>query len=271
MKASHNGNPIPILAATALLGLTLPGHSAITIQSYWHLGESGIGADSSSANDGEVNNLNNSPGSTILLASPSGVNGSTAYAHTTGNNYQGIWMFGAGSNDQTVPADNWGVQFMVRSTNSGGITGAGAFRSVFGMAEGVSGGLVIEAYRSSNGNLYWDVNRQGVANYIIPRNATTQVTNQWQSLALVKSGGTISFYVDKVLVGSSSVAVNTSGLLAFGLQQNVGTNGFQGDFDEASFFTFSSGQFNATTDLIPEPGAALLGGLGMIALLRRRR
>ena len=44
-------------------------------------------------------------------------------------------------------------------------------------------------------------------------------------------------------------------------------------FDEASFFTFAPGEFNASTDLlvVPEPSPALLGGLGMLALLRRRR
>jgi hypothetical protein len=141
------------------------------------------------------------------------------------------------------------------------------------MAEGVSGGLVIEA-NTVSGTTYWDVNRQGVANYIIPRNATTTVAlNTWTDLALVKSGGTISFYVNGVLAGSNSGAANTSGLFAFGLQQNVGTNGFQGDFDEARFFTFDPGAFT-TADLVyavPETSTVLLGGLGMLALLRRRR
>jgi hypothetical protein len=197
------------------------------------------------------------------------VNGSTTYASTSGANFQGIWMFGAGANDQTIPADNWGVQFMVRSTNHANIT-VGDFRAVFGMAEGVSGGLVIEA-ANIGGTVYWDVNRQGIANYIIPRNASTTVTSDWTALALVKNGGTIEFYVDKQLVGSNPTSVNTSGLFAFGLQQNVGTKSFQGDFDEASFFSFNAGEFNAATDLIPEPSATLLGGLGLLGLLRRRR
>jgi len=255
-----------VMVPIAVLGLSLPARSAVTITSYWSLGEGAtVGAVSSSSNDGEVNNFNNSTGTSILTASPSGVSGSTAYAHTSGANFQGLWMFGAGSNNQTIPTDNWGVQFMVRPTAT---IGSG-FRSVFGMAEGVSGGLVIEA-NNVGGTVYWDVNRQGVANYIIPRNTLTTVTSDWTALALVKSGGTTSFYVNGILAGSNSSPVNTSGLLAFGLQQNVGTNGFQGDFDEASFFIFAPGAFNASTDLVPEPSAALLGGIGMLAMLRRR-
>ena len=255
---------VPITA----LGLSLPAHSAVTVTSYWSLGEGAVGLDSSSVNDGEVNSFNNSTGTTVLTATPSGVNGSTAYAHTSGTNFQGIWMFGGGADTQTVPADNWGVQFMVRSTATIG----SAWRGVFGMAEGVAGGLVIEA-ANVGGTVYFDVNEQGIANYITPRNATTTVVqNTWYNLALVKSGGTTSFYVNGTLAGSNAGAVNTSGLFALGFEQNVGTHQFTGDFDEASFFTFAPGAFNAGTDLlVPEPSAALLGGLGMLALLRRRR
>jgi hypothetical protein len=258
------------LIVFAALSIMQSAYSAVTIKSYWSLGEGAtVGADGSSANDGETNNFNNSTGTTVLTSSPAGAAGSTAYANTSGSNFQGLYMFGAGSDNQTIPTDNWGMQFQVRST----ATIASGFRAVFGMAEGVSGGLVIEA-NTVSGTTYWDVNRQGVANYIIPRNATTTVAlNTWTDLALVKSGGTISFYVNGVLAGSNSGAANTSGLFAFGLQQNVGTNGFQGDFDEARFFTFDPGAFT-TADLVyavPETSTVLLGGLGMLALLRRRR
>lgn len=258
------------LLASAALGLAMPAFSAITVTSYWSLGEgASVGLDSSNVNDGEFNNYNNINGTVVNTSTPSGVNGSTAYASTSGANFQGLFMFGAGSDTQTVPTDNWGVQFQVRSTAT---IGSG-FRAVFGMAEGVSGGLVIEANNVA-GTVYWDVNRQGIANYIIPRNAATTVTaNTWTDLALVKSGGTISFYVNGTLAGSNSAAVNTSGLFAFGLQQNVGTNGFQGDFDEARFFTFSPGAFT-TSDLVyavPESSTVLLSSLGLLAFLRRRR
>ena len=252
------------VAAGAFLA---PARASLIIQSYWQLGEgANVGVDSSSVNDGEVNNLNQY-NATVQTASPSGVNGSTAYAHTTGADMQGLWMFGAGSNDQNVPADNWGVQFMVRCTEN--ITSG--WRAVYGMAEGLTGGLVIEA-AYVGGNVYWDVNKQGVANYIIPRNATTLVAqNEWTALALVKDAGTFKFYVNKVLAGSNSGAISYNGLLAFGLQQNVGNKSFQGDFDEAQFFTFNAGQFNPTVDLIPEPATAGLVGLfGAMALLRRR-
>jgi hypothetical protein len=252
------------------LALALPASAAITIHSYWQLGEnpSARGEDTVSA-EGELNPFNNAAGTIWNTSTPSGVNGSTTYASTSGTNFEGVWMFGPGSNDQTIPADNWGVQFMVRSTNHTSIT-VGDFRAVFGMAEGVIGGLVIEA-ANIGGTVYWDVNRQAVQNLITPRNALTTVTGEWTSLALVKNGGTTSFYVNGQPAGSTTTAYATSGLFAFGLQQNVGTKGFKGDFDEASFFTFNAGEFNAATDLIPESSAALLGGLGLLGLLRRRR
>lgn len=263
------------LVPIAGLGLSLPAHSAVTITSSWSLGEDAtLGMDSSSANDGEANHINNTAGTTILTASPSGVAGSTAYAHTSGVNFQGLWMFGGGANNQTVPADNWGVQFMVRSTATVGISGTGAFRAVYGMLDAAAGGLVIEARRHSDGNVYWDVNRSGEEHLIIPRDTTTLVLdNEWANLALVKSGGVLNFFVDGTLAGTSTGSVgSTDGLLALGFQQGVGTSNFTGDFDEARFFTFNSGEFNAGSDLlVPEPSAILLGGLGMLAMLRRRR
>jgi hypothetical protein len=275
LKPSFGILQAAILLPAAMLGMSESARSAITIQSYWSLGEgASIGLDTSSSNDGEVNNFNNTTGTVVNTTSPSGVNGSTAYASTSGANFQGIWMFGAGSDSQTVPADNWGVQFMVRSTNTASIATVGAFRAVYGMFDAAAGGLVIEARRHSDGNVYWDVNRSAEANLIIPRNSTTLVTNNaWTNLALVRSGGILYFYVDGEEAGNTNLSIgSTDGLLALGFQQGVGTNNLIGDFDEASFFTFGSGEFNPDTDLlIPEPAAALLGGLGLLTILRRRR
>ena len=234
-----------VIVAWVALGLSPFAYSSITIQSYWPLGEAAaIGTDTSNANDGTLNPFNSLAGSTILTASPSSAAGSTAYSHTSGTNYQGIWMFGAGSTAQTVPADNWGVQFNVRVTT----LPTSGYRAVFGMAEGVSQGLVIEAAYVS-GTVYFDVNKQGVANYIIPRNALATVTaNTWYNLALVKSGGTTYFYINGALAGSNAGAINTSGLIALGFNQNIGTSHLTGDYDEARFFTFAAGAF-ATSDL----------------------
>ena len=186
------------LIALGALGLSPSAYSTTTTQSYWSLGEgTTAGEDSSSANDGELNPFNNTAGVTVNTASPSGVAGSTAYASTSGTNFQGIWMFGAGANTQTVPGDNWGVQFMVRSTATATISGTNTFRAVYGMLDAAAGGLVIEARRHSDGNVYWDVNRSGQANLITPRNTTTLVIdNEWTNLALVMDGGVLNFFVD---------------------------------------------------------------------------
>ena len=273
------------LLVSAVCSLLAPqSRAAIVIQSQWSLGEgASVGLDSSSANDGESNPFNNSAGTVVLTASPSGVAGSTHYARTSGTNFQGLWMFGAGSNNQTVPSSNWGINFMVRSYDTASISATAAFRAVFGMKDSASGGLVIEARRHSDGKVYWDVNNSGVANLIIPRTAATEVAdNLWTNLALVHNGSNLEFYVNRTLVGTKTsvtqgTTYSTDGLLALGFQQGVGTNQFKGDFDEARFFTFSSGAFNPTTDLlgasaIPEPGSVLgLAGLLSGAVLLRRR
>ncbi len=270
-----------LFAATAAVGvLVAPARSALITQSYWQLGEntSNRGEDTSSANDGESNPFNNTTGTTWNTATPSGVNGSTTYASTSGANFQGLWMFGGGSNTQTVPSQNWGMQFMVRSTDTATVVPTNtSWAEIFGMKDSATTGLVIEMRRHTDGNVYWDVNRKGEANLIIPRDANTLVVdNTWTALALVQNGGNLEFYVDKQLAGSVAATLGTTyqtdGLFAFGFNQGVGNaNQFKGDFDEASFFTFDAGTF-APSQLIPEPGSlSLLMAVGVAGIIRRRR
>lgn len=235
---------LPMFLLSALLTLGQTAYSGITMESHWPLGEgAAIGTDTAADT---ANPFNNTTGSSIQAATPSAAAGSAKYARTSGVNYQGIWMFGAGSTAQTVPSDNWGVQLNVRIPT---LPATGTYKVVFGMSEGVSAGLVIEA-NNIGGTTYFDVNKQGTANYIIPRNASVTVAaNTWYNLALVKSGGTTTFYVNGTAVGNNAGAINTSGLLGLGFEQNVGTHQLAADFDEARFFTFSAGQFNAAVDL----------------------
>ena len=240
--------PLLMLIAVLAFGLSQSAYSVISLDSYWPLGEGvAIGTDASSVNDGETNNFNNTAGTTVLTATPSGAAGSTAYAHTNGVNFQGLWMFGASSNNQTVPADNWGAQFNVRVTT---LPASGTFKPVYGMLDAAAGGLVIEA-NNIGGTTYFDVNRSGQANLIIARNAAVTVTaDTWYNLALVKSGGVLTFYVNGVSVGTSTGSIGTTdGLLALGFKQGVGTGHLIADFDEARFFTFAPGAFIPSTDL----------------------
>jgi hypothetical protein len=63
--------------------------------------------------------------------------------------------------------------------------------------------------------------------------------------------GTAKIFDFDTFAGSGFTTLNTSGL--------------------ASGFTASFNAANGIVTVIPEPGVALLGGLGLLALLRRRR
>ncbi len=97
----------------------------------------------------------------------------------------------------------------------------------------------------------------------------------WHHLAMVSNGTTMEFFVDGVSKGSVAYAGNTSALDAIqlagaygdGRKQNVQIDDL-GIWNEA----LSSTQIaNFSINAIPEPSAALLGALGLLALLRRRR
>lgn len=275
LHPSGTASAVPLLSI-ALFVLAMPASAVITIQSYWNMGET-VNVSNQPQDlvntDGAFNHFNNNPGTSIQTASPATVGASTAYIHTNGGAVNGIWMF-TGTTAQTIPLDNWGIELMVRSTATGAIP-LGEWRSVLNLNNATSGGLALEA-KNVGGTVYWEVNRAGQANLIVPKNAdTTVVNNTWYNVALVKSGGTLTFYIDGDVIGSSSGSIGTNdGFLHLGMEPVTGAanRAFAGDFDEMRFFTFASGQFNPSTDLlVPEPSAALLGGLGLLALLRRRR
>ena len=84
-------------------------------------------------------------------------------------------------------------------------------------------------------------------------------------LQTVTFGGTLN------LLFSGGTYANNSSVQIFDFEN------YSGDFTTVNFSGLGSGQsavFDASTGfvtVIPEPGAALLGGLGMLVRLRRRR
>ena len=101
-------------------------------------------------------------------------------------------------------------------------------------------------------------------------------TNQWYDVALVRAGGVSTLYVNgtpyALSMGTPNVA--TSALMIGG--NPLYAERFNGRIDEARIFTFSSGSFNPSTDLLidattPEPASFAFVGLGIAALWFARR
>lgn len=114
----------------------------------------------------------------------------------------------------------------------------------------------------------------GSAFSVTTNNAIT--TNTWYHVAAVGNGSTVALFLNGVQQGSSVAYSgglfnpNPDTLWTVGRGQYAGGNGdfLQGAMDEVriSDVALAPNQF-----LIPEPSAALLGGLGLLGLLRRRR
>jgi hypothetical protein len=82
------------------------------------------------------------------------------------------------------------------------------------------------------------------------------------SLPTVSTVSTV-FYIDGSLIGTTTQFTNT-GVLGDAL--TIGANRTPSNAMEGRF----QGQID-NVQVIPEPSAALIGGLGLLALLRRRR
>jgi len=99
----------------------------------------------------------------------------------------------------------------------------------------------------------------------------TPVTAGWKHLAIVVSGGATTFYVDRVANGTGPAPNSPTANFNVGIRAD-GAESFDGRIDEVRAFTFNPGEFNPTTDLIPEPSAIALVAIGALgAGLRRRR
>jgi hypothetical protein len=201
-------------------------------------------------------NDNATPAGVTTLGTPSYSGGSLILNRSTGL-----------KDDATVGVtDNFGIE--VIATFSGSFP---AFSFPLALTNGSNNGFGVVSIGSAV---------SGHGNSLLgPFGGFTAVIGTEYRLAIVRSGGTSTFYVDGLAqTGTNGSTPATPTILTIGYNQlSSGGEGFMtGSINEVRSFTFAAGAFDAGSDLlpaatIPEPSVLGLLALPGLALLRRRR
>jgi hypothetical protein len=262
---------IPICASLALTLTT--SNAAIVIVAEYHLGEAGsLGANNvplDSASGGTPSgsqNIANEISGSAATVSTSGVYapGSSAYLDTSGAGDEG-WYDG-GSTMSSLAADNFGFGVFVRAASLGATQG-----DVFTLGGGNG------AFKLSLAGNGWAASAHGIAWIGADNGISSSFTaSQWVHLALVRTSGTTTFYINGTSQGTyGGNPVHNAMHLSVA---PGGSSYFDGHIDEARVVTFDAadagaGDINVLNTLqgVPESSTTLLGAVGAILLLRRRR
>ncbi len=250
---------ILITATSFVAGTSSP--AAVSIYAEYHLGETGsLGANkrpiNSSGDPGRNFTSDTTGGSATVFTGDVFAPGSTAYLSTAGSAGEG-W-YGADLAGLGVAPNDFAYGVYARSfaNTLGGNNSTTTQGNVFLLG---SAGISL----TSNG---WEAPALGASGAF--------TANEWVHLAVIRSAGISTFYINSVpQAGTSSIAPLVGGV-HLSVNPGGGTN-FDGDLDEARVVTFTSGE--STTNIlnalqaVPEPGSALLSGLGGLGLLLRRR
>lgn len=96
--------------------------------------------------------------------------------------------------------------------------------------------------------------------------------NVWQHLAYTWNAGAVEVFINGLSVFTASSGFSDETVEQYTIGGNA-TDFFNGRIDELKIHSgvLSQSQIIATALPIPEPAAALLGTLGLLALLKRRR
>lgn len=250
-----------ILLTAASLAAVSSSPAAVTLYAEYLLGETGsLGTDNRPLdNSGNSRNFTGETGGVDASVLTAGVfaPGSSAYLSTANVANNGWYTVSFDS----LPTDNFAFGIYVRSFENTSNTQGYAF--LLGGATG-SFGVGLEATG-------WNA---GAFNTATIGTNGTFTANAWTHLAVIRSGGTATFYINGLAqAGTYTGATEHTGGGHLSADPG-GARWFDGDMDNARVVTFTVGE-SATNVLnalqVPEPTSALLVGLGGLGLLLRRR
>lgn len=262
-----------LLAAFVLLTcLAAPVQAAITVVAHYRMGEADVGAQAGQPGASSTQDSAGGPpltrvGAPVYSGEGRPIGGSILSMSFNGSSDRYI--------GSVVPVSNtqFGIEAWVRSRGS------------------VAGNSSL-AYNGNTGSSGWGLFRLGAQwgflyGGVQLGTSPQAVSTEWTHLALVRDGGTASFYVNGQSVATSNNAPNPpAGNFLVGGNPLVGTEFFDGEIDEVRVFTFAPGAFQVSDLNLIGPSAyteipsssrwsllALLlaiAGIAGFALLQRR-
>ncbi|MGL5016594.1 MAG: LamG domain-containing protein, partial [Luteolibacter sp.] len=176
-----------------------------------------------------------------------------------------------GANMGSVPVDNFAVEMWVRVANDAQSVG------IFSMGRRADGNL---RFHVENG--YWAASYKGVgwigSDPINSPAASQAITeNLWTHLAVIRSSGVSTFYVDGIAQAGTSTAtpVHETSRAHIGVF-NQSLAYYAGDVDDLRVFTFDpisdSPVASLSISAIPEPSSVVpIGCIILTVAMRRRR
>ena len=230
---------LPLLAVSA--------HAAVTPYAHYRMGD---GAPSTNAGNnlpydasGNGRHMAGAAAGTPAISNSGGPTDDSFYTFTGSNQY----FFGtATAATWNPPEDNVGVEAWVRTSNLSQLN-----KNIFGTGDNTKG---LNLGFESNGGAGWF---GAVANKAFAGNTGVAgyTAGTWIHLAVVRSAGTTTFYVNGIANGSTTAVPNDAtgtGALHMAVTSG-GASAFAGDIAEARIFTFAAGAFDPNSDLLVTP------------------